>query len=271
MTEPNLLRGPQEGVGGFLINDSDDDYDSTGSDMMSPAPRSGSSGSAASFMSPAPRSGSSGSAASFMSPAPSFMSPAPSNSKYKKCTHLEGSSAYTCKKCWDEYNFERRERGLPNAEYRGRCKHGVNYSTTGACCQRTPRPYAKREAAQQSPLPPVVTSAASAGLNPNPRLSFSEFQSVDPKQNLINYDFGNPSPLAPILPGETFEGLLHHPAEDHDDEKDDMYGGSKSYRKSARKLIKKAKRSSRKAKRSSRKAKRSSRKAKRSSRKAKRS
>jgi hypothetical protein len=263
MTEPNLLRGPQKGVGGFLINDSDDDdYDSTGSDMMSPAPRSGSSGSAASFMSPAP---------SFMSPAPSFMSPAPSNSKYKKCTHLEGSSAYTCKKCWDEYNFERRERGLPNAEYRGRCKHGVNYSTTGACCQRTPRPYAKREAVQQSPLPPVVTSAASAGLNPNPRLFFSEFQSVDPKQNLINYDFGNPSPLAPILPGETFEGLLHHPAEDHDDEEDDMYGGSKSYRKSARKLIKKAKRSSRKAKRSSRKAKRSSRKAKRSSRKAKRS
>ena len=95
---------------------------------------------------------------------------------------------------------------------------------------------------------------------------FSGFESVDPKYGQINYNFGTQSPLAPVLPGETFEGLLHAPAPDHDEDDMLMGGGSKSYRKSARKLKKKAKRSSKKAKRSSRKAKRSSRKAKRSSR-----
>ena len=208
------------------------------------------------------------------------MSPAPPKPRYKPCTHMKAlSSVHTCKQCWDEHNAERRSRGLPNEAYKGRCEHGVNYNTTNACkepqCQRTPRPYsveqkaAEQEAARQSPLPPVVTSAASAGLNPNPRgLSFSDFESVDPKRGLINYNFGHQSPFAPVLPGETYAGLLHAPAEDHDEDNELMGGGSKSYRKSARKLKKKAKRSSRKAKRSSRKAKRSSRKAKISSRKA---
>jgi hypothetical protein len=246
---------------------------------VSPSSGFGSSSSATSFVSPAASSGfgSSGSAASFMSPKP----------KYKPCTHMKAlSSVYTCKQCWDEHNAERRSRGLPNEAYKGRCEHGVNYNTTNACkepqCQKTPRPYgaeqkaaeqkaAEQEVARQSPLPPVA-SAASAGPNPNPRgLSFSGFESVDPKYGRVNYNFGTQSPLAPVLPGETFEGLLHAPAEDHDEDDVLMGGGSKSYRKSARKLKQKAKRSSRKAKRSSRKAKRSSRKSKRSSRKAKRS
>ena len=233
--------------------------------------------------SPSSGFGSSGSAASFMSPAASFMSPAASsgfgssgsaasyNAKYKPCTHTKGSSVFSCKKCWEEHNAERRSRGLPNEAYRAFCEHGINYRTKHPCrepqCQKNPRPYgAEQEAAQQSPLPPVVASAASAGLNPNPRgLSFSGFESVDPKYGRINYNFGTQSPLAPVLPGETYAGLLHPPAPDHDDDVL-MGGGSKSYRKSARKLKKKAKMSSRKAKRSSRKAKRSSRKAKRSSR-----
>ena len=179
---------------------------------MSPA------ASSASFMSPAASTassgfGSSGSAASFMSPKP----------KYKPCTHMKASSSvHTCKQCWNEYNTERRLIGLPNEAYRGRCEHGINYNTPNACkelqCQKKPRPYgAKQEAARQSPLPPVVASAASAGLNPHPRgLSLSEFKHLDPKHGLINYKFETPSPLAPVLPGETSAGLLHAPHPDHE-------------------------------------------------------
>ena len=235
--DQDLLSQRQTNFSGFLDSDSDDD--------------------AASFMSPAPSSGfgSSGSAAS-------------SNAKYKKCMHKSGSG-YFCKECWKEHNAERRSRGLPDEAYRGFCEHGINYRTLNPCrepqCQKKPRPYG----AQQSPLP-VVASTASAGpeLNPrNPRgLSFSEFESVDPKYGQINYNFGAQSPLAPVLPGETYAGLLHAPAPDHDEDDMLMGGRSKSYRKSARKLKKKTKMSSRKARKSSRKARKSSRKARKSSR-----
>ena len=259
--EQDLLGKPQTNFRGFFDSDSDD----ASASFMTPASPSGfgSSGSAASFMSPAASSGfgSSGSAAS--SGFGSSGSAASYNAKYKPCTHTKGSSVFSCKKCWEEHNAERRSRGLPNEAYRAFCEHGINYRTLNPCrepqCQKKPRPYKKTQS-------PFVASTASAGLNPNPRgLSFSGFESVDPKYGRINYNFGTQSPLAPVLPGETYAGLLHPPAPDHDEDDVLMGGGSKSYRKSARKLKKKAKMSSRKA-RSSRKAKRSSRKAKRSSR-----
>jgi hypothetical protein len=204
--------------------------------------------------------GSSGSAASL-------------NVKYKKCTHSKGSG-YFCKECWKEHNALRRSRGLPDEAYRGFCEHGINYRTQNSCrepqCQTKPRPSygAEQEAAQQSPLP-VVASTASADfeLNPhNPRgLSFSDFESVNPMESVINR-FGDQSPLAPVLPGENYEGLLRPPLPDRDDH-DKMGGRSKSYRKSARKPSKKTRKSSsRKVKMSSRKARKSSRKAKRLSR-----
>ena len=176
--EQDLLGKPQTNFRGFLDSDSDD----ASASFMTPASPSsgfGSSGSAASFMSPA---------ASFMSPAASFMSPAASsgfgsNAKYKPCTHTKGSSVFSCKKCWEEHNAERRSRGLPNEAYRAFCEHGINYRTLNPCrepqCQKKPRPYKKTQS-------PFVASTASA-----------------------------------------HEG--------------NMGGGSKSYRKSSRKLKKKAK------------------------------
>jgi hypothetical protein len=174
----------------------------------------------------------------------------------------------TCRGCFKEHNEERTAQGLGPGPFGVFCKHGINKFTTNKCTDPECMAIARRDYVKKN-------------------LSLTPFLTGDPKAGLINR-FGEESPFAPVLPGETRVGLTHVPAREADVLQQDfsgvfnpnhestdsgfsMGGGRKSYRKSYRSLNKKARKSSRKAKRSSRKAKRSSRKAKRSSRKAKRS
>ena len=299
MDKRNLLKGPQKGLDEFLTvgSSDDDDDDSTGSSpsvsgsAMMPLSFSGSammspnvSGSA--MMSPS-FSGYTPSAApdtdftpirparlDLLSPPSSGSRPSPSssrgidfssNGKNRVCKHLSSRGAprqpASCMDCFDEHNTERIQNGLPVEQFGRICEHRKFMNASCIQCRRAPPRVIKKSAS----VVPVAAVASSY----NPSLAYSNYDVAGP----ISNRFGQ-SVLAGILPGEEDDHLLPPRLDTYSEEEDDDMregGGRKSYRKSARKLIKKAKRSSRKAKRSSRKAKRSSRKAKRSSKKAKRS
>ena len=176
-----------------------------------------------------------------------FSSPGSALRARDQCHHDRKRNS--CRECWEEYNASRISQGLEPVAFGIFCKHGINKFTKFKCndpeCINT-RPYvyksptsAMRMRAEQSPHPlyqqGVIPESARMFEPPIPKsagLSFSELQSTEVK------------PVSRNLFSEL------------EMEQD---GGSKSYRKSAKKLKKKSRKSSRKVKRSSRKARRSSR------------
>lgn len=241
--ERNLLEDPQQDLGGFLTVGSDDESSVSGSFMPSDA---------VTPIIPARLDMSS----------PSTGRPSMFNIGKNICKHDRQPSF--CLECFDEYNYGRK----PRERFGRICQHRKFMSAICPQCER--RPKEKKGAATVVPVASsavassdVASSAIASSDRPyNPILSDSRYSHAGPESN----QFGTVSPFA-----HGFDGHDDYILPPEMDDRGGMHGGSKSYRKSARKLIKKAKRSSKKAKRSSRKAKKSSRKAKRSSRKTKRS
>jgi hypothetical protein len=269
----------------LTVGSSDDDNESTGSSPSvsgsSPSVSGSSPSVSGSTMMPPSFSGSammspsvsgsfmpSAAAATPSRPAPSPLTgrrPSPSmfNISKNKCKH--GKQPAFCLDCFDEFNS-----GQETPVGFGRiCQHRRFMSAACIPCGRERK--VKKDAATVASSDVASSAIASSAVASSdrrryyPSLSPSEFSYAGPQSN----PFGRSS-LARVFDDEDDESLLPARLDDYSDneyhENDenemDQGGGSKSYKKSARKLIKKAKRSSRKAKRSSKKAKRSSKKPK---------
>lgn len=250
MDEDNFFKGPQRGLDGFLIPDNDDDEKYTGSAMMSPPSFSSSTPSAAPatdfvtpvkptrlLLSPSTSSRSKKSTDPGR-PSPSINSVGISSSGNRVCKHNRQPAS--CMKCFDEFNNGKKT----PVRFGNICEHR-KFNNAGCIeCGRAPKKSA-------STVLPVASSAVAS--------SAVDGRYAGPIMN----QFGVVSPFAHGVDGDD-EHLLYPETEMYDEYEGMNIGGRKSYRKSARKLIKKSKRSSRKSKRSSKKAKRSSKKAKRS-------
>jgi hypothetical protein len=141
------------------------------------------------------------------------------------CQHLKRKNS--CRTCYDAAMDYRKSLKLPPISWGIFCKHGLN----------------RHDTCDNLECKEGIKSRSGRDTNPlqQPQQAVSRFEH---------------SPFASVFPHESDAQVYVNP---NDDDVLSMDGGSKSYRKSARKLKKKAKISSRKAKRSSRKAKRSSR------------
>jgi len=153
-----------------------------------------------------------------------FAYPRALKSSASTCEHFKKKNS--CRTCYDAAMAYRQLQGLPPISWGIFCKHGLN----------------RHDTCENLECKEGIKSKSGRDTNPlqQPQQAVSRFEQ---------------SPFASVFPHESGAQVFADP---NDDDVLSMGGGSKSYRKSAKKLKKKAKRSSRKT-RSYKKSKRSSR------------